>query len=30
MQFRKLKVWEQAHALVLSIYKMTGSFPAEE
>ncbi len=28
--FRTLKVWEKAHALVLEIYKSTGSFPKQE
>lgn len=28
--FRTLKVWEKAHALVLEIYKSTGSFPRQE
>jgi four helix bundle protein len=28
--FRKLKVWERAHQLVLSVYHTTGSFPREE
>ncbi len=28
--FRKLKVWEKAHRLVLSVYKLTRHFPADE
>jgi four helix bundle protein len=28
--FRKLKVWEKSHALVLSIYQTTGGFPSSE
>ncbi len=28
--FRQLKVWEKAHALVLLIYKATKKFPKEE
>jgi four helix bundle protein len=28
--FKKLVVWEKAHKLVLSIYKVTRSFPKEE
>lgn len=28
--FRTLKVWERAHALVLSIYKATDGFPKHE
>ncbi len=28
--FRDLKVWEKAHCLVLSVYKVTKKFPAEE
>jgi four helix bundle protein len=28
--FRDLVVWQRAHQLVLSIYKMTNSFPKEE
>ena len=28
--FRMLKVWEKAHELTLSIYKLTRSFPKEE
>jgi four helix bundle protein len=28
--FRTLKVWEKAHALTLSIYKASGSFPKQE
>ena len=28
--FHKLKVWEKAHRLVLSIYEITRHFPADE
>jgi len=28
--FRKLKVWEKAHAFVLEIYRMTANLPQEE
>jgi four helix bundle protein len=28
--FRRLKVWERAHALILEIYKATAKFPREE
>jgi four helix bundle protein len=28
--FRKLKVWQKAHVLVLRIYRTTSLFPAEE
>ena len=28
--FRKLKVWERAHQLVLAIYHTTASFPRDE
>ena len=28
--FRRLRVWQRAHALTLSIYKSTKSFPASE
>ncbi len=28
--FRKLKVWQKAHALTLAIYKATGAFPKYE
>ena len=28
--FRELKVWQKAHALVLEIYKLTKTFPKEE
>ena len=28
--FRTLKVWERGHALVLSVYKLTSTFPKEE
>jgi len=30
MQWGDLKVWKQAHALVLEIYKITSSFPNSE
>jgi four helix bundle protein len=30
MQWSDLKVWKQAHALVLEIYKVTSSFPNSE
>lgn len=29
-KFRKLKVWEKAHSLVLDFYKITEDFPKEE
>lgn len=29
-RFTDLKVWQQAHALVLAIYPLTARFPAEE
>lgn len=29
-RFIDLKVWQRSHALVLQIYQLTGSFPAEE
>ena len=29
-EFRKLKVWEKAHKLVLEIYQVTKDFPKEE
>lgn len=29
-RFKKLKVWEEAHKLVLLLYKMTQNFPKEE
>jgi four helix bundle protein len=28
--FMQLLVWQKAHALVLRVYKLTGSFPREE
>ena len=28
--FRRLKVWEKAHLLILDVYKMTACFPREE
>jgi four helix bundle protein len=28
--FRKLKVWERAHQLVLALYQATASFPRDE
>ena len=28
--FRDLKVWEKAHRLTISIYRVTSTFPAEE
>jgi len=28
--FRRLQVWEKAHALTLQVYKSTKSFPSEE
>jgi four helix bundle protein len=28
--FRKLKVWEKAHALTLDVYRNTRGFPADE
>ncbi|HYO26317.1 MAG TPA: four helix bundle protein [Lacipirellulaceae bacterium] len=28
--FRNLKVWEKAHALVLAVYRQTRSFPSDE
>jgi len=28
--FRQLQVWERAHALVLLIYRLTGTFPKQE
>jgi len=28
--FRDLKVWDKAHQLVLTLYKLTASFPKEE
>jgi four helix bundle protein len=29
-RFTELKVWQRSHALALSIYRLTGSFPADE
>ena len=28
--FRKFKVWQEAHQLVLNLYRLTGLFPKEE
>lgn len=28
--FRKLKVWEKSHPLILEIYRVTQDFPREE
>ena len=28
--FRNLKVWEKAHALILEVYRVAASFPREE
>ena len=28
--YQRLKVWEKSHALTLAIYRLTGSFPADE
>ena len=28
--FRKLKVWDRAHEMVLTLYKLTNSFPKSE
>jgi four helix bundle protein len=28
--FRRLKVWERAHKLVLFVYRLTAGFPSEE
>jgi four helix bundle protein len=28
--FRRLKVWERAHALTISVYKLTAAYPKEE
>ncbi len=28
--YRKLKVWERAHALTLQVYRITARFPADE
>src|SRR5262245_41670649 len=28
--FRNLKVWQKAHAFVLSVYRLTGAFPNHE
>jgi four helix bundle protein len=30
MQWKKLKVWQETHKLVLEIYKLTASFPQSE
>ena len=30
LHFRQLKVWQEAHNLVLSVYQVTKGFPAEE
>jgi four helix bundle protein len=30
MQWKKLKVWQETHRLVLEIYKVTASFPQSE
>ncbi len=30
MQWKKLKVWQKTHELVLEIYKITASFPKSE
>jgi len=30
MNWRKLKVWQETHNLVLEIYKVTSSFPKSE
>ena len=29
-QFRELKVWQKSHSLVLSLYRLTKSFPSDE
>jgi len=29
-RYRDLKVWQRSHALVLQLYRLTTSFPAEE
>jgi hypothetical protein len=29
-EFRRLIVWEKAHALTLAVYRETASFPKEE
>jgi four helix bundle protein len=29
-RFTELKVWQRAHALVLAVYRLTASFPADE
>jgi hypothetical protein len=28
--FRKLKVWDKAHRLILQVYRITNSFPSDE
>jgi four helix bundle protein len=28
--FRRLKVWQKAHSLTLSVYRVSASFPADE
>ncbi len=28
--YRKLKVWENAHALTLAVYQITRAFPKDE
>jgi len=30
MNWKDLKVWQKAHGLVLEVYELTASFPAEE
>ncbi len=30
VRFEQLEAWQQAHQLALMVYRMTGSFPAEE
>ncbi len=30
ISFRDLKIWEKSHKLVLAVYQLTQSFPAEE
>lgn len=29
-KFRKLRVWEKAHALVLDVYQLTSEYPKSE